>query len=101
LRLILQAGIKPASVEVKVTDDLGYRVDILLRPGLAMEVDGYAYHHSPEQMSEDARRRNRLLVSGTRVLVYTWRDITHDGHRVIAELRHALAQVDGSATAAT
>jgi very-short-patch-repair endonuclease len=99
LRLLHRAGLRPLAVEAKAPDDLRYRVDILLRPGLAMEVDGYSYHHSPEQMTEDARRRNRLLASGTRVLVYTWRDITHDGHRVIAELRNALAQADGSASA--
>ena len=91
LRLLLQAGIKPTSVEVKVTDDFNYRVDILLRPGLAVEVDGYSYHHSADQMAEDARRRNRLFLSGTQILVYTWRDILRDGHRVLAELHHALA----------
>jgi very-short-patch-repair endonuclease len=92
LRLLHRAGLKPLAVEVKVADDLDYRVDILLRPGLAMEVDGYAYHHSAEQMADDARRRNRLFLSGTQVLVYTWRDITHDGHRVLAEVAHALAR---------
>jgi hypothetical protein len=92
LRLLHRAGVKPLAVEVKANNDLSYRVDILLRPGLAIEVDGYAYHRSPEQMAEDARRRNRLHLSGTRLLVYTWRDIVYDGYRVIAEVRLALAQ---------
>lgn len=92
LRLLHRAGIKPLGLEVKVGDDRTYRVDIMLRPNLAMEVDGYAFHSGPEQMTEDARRRNRLLMSGVRVLVYTWRDIAHDGHRVLAEVRHALSQ---------
>jgi hypothetical protein len=43
-------------------------------------------------MTEDARRRNRLYLSGTQLLVYTWRDVVFDGHRVIAEVRQALSQ---------
>ncbi len=92
LRLLKRAGVTPLAIEVKAGSDLSYRVDIVLRPGLALEVDGYAFHHSPEQMAEDARRRNRLYLSGTQVLVYTWRDVVFDGHRVIAEVRQALAQ---------
>jgi very-short-patch-repair endonuclease len=89
LRLLQSAGITPLSVEVKYTE-LTYRVDILLRPGLAMEVDGHAYHNSAAQMAEDARRRNRLFLAGITVLVYTWRDIVHDGQRVLAEVISAL-----------
>ena len=88
----------PLAVEVRTGDDLSYRVDIMLRPGLALEVDGYAFHHTPEQLTEDARRRNRLYLSGTQVLVYTWKDIVYDGHRVIAEVRQALAQKPPIAT---
>ncbi len=92
LRLLTRAGVTPLGVEVKTGTDLSYRVDILLRPGLAVEVDGYAFHHNPEQLTEDARRRNRLYLSGTQVLVYTWKDIVYDGSRVVAEVRQALAQ---------
>jgi hypothetical protein len=98
LRLLLRAGIKPLAVEVKTGNDLSYRIDILLRPGLALEVDGYAYHASPEQMTEDARRRNRLHLRGVRVLVYTWKDVLYDGHRVLAEVRLALAQDSSAST---
>ena len=90
-RLLRKSGVTPVGVEVKVAGDSAYRLDILLRPGLAMEVDGYAYHHSPEQMTADARRRNRLLASGVTMLVYTWEDILGDAHRVVAEVRHLLA----------
>ena len=48
------------------------------------------YHNSPGQMAEDARRRNRLQLSGVQTLVYTWRDVVYDGHRVVAEVRNAL-----------
>jgi very-short-patch-repair endonuclease len=91
LRLLRSAGLKPAAVEVRPAPGLNYRIDILLCSGLAMEVDGYAYHHSAEQMAEDARRRNRLSLAGTQVLVYTWRDIVYDGRRVLAEVVRAMA----------
>jgi len=71
LRLLDRAGIRPLAVEVKTGSDLNYRIDILLRPDLAVEVDGYSYHQGAEQMTEDARRRNRLFLSGVRLLVYT------------------------------
>ena len=90
LRLLRQAAIKPVAAEVKAGPDLSYRVDILVAPGLAVEVDGYAYHNGPKQMAEDARRRNRLHLSGLQTLVYTWRDIVYDGYRVVAEVRNAL-----------
>jgi hypothetical protein len=93
LKLLYRAGIKPLSTEVKVAADLNYRVDILLVPGLAIEVDGYAYHHSAAQMTEDASRRNRLLASGTRVLIYGWRDIVHNGYRVLADVHTAMANL--------
>ena len=91
LRLLARAGIGPTRHGGARGPDGRYRVDILLEPHLAVEVDGYAYDHSPEQMTEDARRRNRLLVAGMTVLVYTWRDIVHDGYRVVNEIRQALA----------
>jgi len=90
MRLLRQAAIKPLAAEVKAGPDLRYRVDILIAPGLALEVDGYMYHNSPGQMAEDARRRNRLQLSGVQTLVYTWRDVVYDGHRVVAEVRNAL-----------
>ncbi|HXW78831.1 MAG TPA: type IV toxin-antitoxin system AbiEi family antitoxin domain-containing protein [Acidimicrobiales bacterium] len=96
LRLLKQAGIKPVGVEVKASTEHSYRVDIMLRPGLGLEVDGYAYHRSPEQMAEDARRRNRLYLGGTQVLVYTWRDVDHDGARLVFEVRKALSQWERS-----
>jgi very-short-patch-repair endonuclease len=96
LRLLEQAGVKPVGVEVKASSVHSYRVDVMLRPGLGLEVDGYAYHHSPEQMAEDTRRRNRLYLSGTHLLVYTWRDVVYDGSRVVFEVRQALSQWEQS-----
>ena len=37
-----------------------------------VEVDGYAYHWSPEQKRYDDARRNKLWLRGFTVLVYDW-----------------------------
>ncbi|MDQ6782658.1 MAG: endonuclease domain-containing protein [Actinomycetota bacterium] len=57
-----------------------------------MEVDGFAYHADPEAMTRDHRRRNELLGLGWTVLVFTWLDVTRDGQRVLATVRHALSR---------
>jgi very-short-patch-repair endonuclease len=70
--------------------DGSYRVDVRLSENVYVEVDGYAYHSSPQQKRYDERRRNQLRLGGKHLLVYTWWDVVHDGGRVVAELREAL-----------
>ncbi len=45
---------------------------MLLRSGVALEVDGYAYHWSPEAKAADSRRRNALRVAGIFVVEADW-----------------------------
>lgn len=91
LCLLAAAGIMPLGVEVRAGEESCFRLDVKLSERLFVEVDGFAFHWSPEQMGYDARRRNQLGMSGMRVLVYTWRDVVADGARVVAEIRRALA----------
>jgi hypothetical protein len=97
LRLLRRFGIEPLATEVRIGPEGRYRVDIVLAPGVIMEVDGFAYHWDPEQAAEDKRRRTHMRLSGMVVLEYTWRDVTYDPHRVAREVRRALA--DGAAAA--
>jgi hypothetical protein len=53
---------------------------------LAVEVDGYVWHFSPEHQRRDHARRNRLQAHGWRMLVYTWRDIVDEPSRVAGEV---------------
>lgn len=92
LRLLQRHGIVPIAVEVHIDAEGHYRVDAAVSDDVLVEVDGYAYHHSPEQKTEDERRRNRIRLSGRFLLVYTWRDVVHDGPRVVEEVRQALAR---------
>jgi hypothetical protein len=93
LRLLHRAGITPVATEVRAGPDRAYRIDIQLSDRVCMEVDGHAYHHSPEQVAADERRRRRLREEGWNVLVFTWRDVVVDGPRTVWEVRRALAAV--------
>lgn len=95
LRLLHLGGIRPLATEVRLGVGGQYRVDVLVAPRVIVEFDGFAYHHSSKQKEQDERRRNRLRLDGFFLLVYTWRDVLHDGRRVIAEIRSALADVNG------
>ncbi len=91
LRLLASAGIHPIAVECP-TGDGWYRLDIQITGAVAVEVSGYRYHWSPEQLSADETRRNRIALSGVLVLTYTWWDISRDSARVVREIRQALAR---------
>jgi hypothetical protein len=90
LRLLAAAGIVPLGTEV-VTHGGRYRLDVLVAAGVAVEVDGFRYHHSPEAKTADERRRNRIRLAGTFLLVYTWWDVAHDRRRIVREVTAAVA----------
>ncbi|MGH9094926.1 MAG: hypothetical protein ACRDXE_07180 [Acidimicrobiales bacterium] len=91
LRLLRLYRIEPLGCEVaRVAAERSYRLDIALTPRAAMEVDGFAYHSSPEAKGHDDARRNALRLGGLFLLVYTWRHIRFDGRRVIGEVRTAI-----------
>jgi hypothetical protein len=90
LRLLAAAHINVESCEV-VVQELGFRLDIQLTGQLFVEVDGYAYHWSPEQKRHDDARRNKLRLLGFTVLVYDWRTVVHDPGRLVTEIRKAVA----------
>jgi very-short-patch-repair endonuclease len=92
LRLLRQGGIEPIGTEVWIGPENRYRIDTMLAKEVVVEVDGYAYHNSPEQVTEDKRRRQRLRLCGLTVMEYTWIDVVLDGRRVLAEARQALSR---------
>ena len=104
LRLFRRMGIPVLGREVVCGPDGRYRIDFLIGAGLVVEVDGYAYHWSPEAKRHDDTRRNRLRLEGWVVLVYSWLDIRRDGRRVgreiaSAKLRLGITGRPGAATA--
>lgn len=91
-RLLRSVGIQPMATEVVAGEHGDYRVDVMLGPVVAVEVDGHVHHSTPEQKHYDEQRRAKLRLEGMFVLVYDWRDVLHDGRRVAAECRLALAR---------
>ncbi|MDQ1392262.1 MAG: hypothetical protein QOF30_1239 [Acidimicrobiaceae bacterium] len=70
-RLVIGLGLELPAVEYTAGDDGQYRLDLAwIAIMLAVEVDGYAFHFSPEHKERDEIRRNRLQREGWTVLVY-------------------------------
>ncbi len=59
---------------------------------LAVEIDGWAYHHMPERFQGDRRRQNRLVAAGWTVLRFTWRDLTERPDEVVRTVVSLLAE---------
>jgi very-short-patch-repair endonuclease len=57
---------------------------------LAVEIDGWAWHSTPDRFRADRRRDNDFLLAGWRVLRFTWYDLTQQPRVVIREVRAAL-----------
>jgi hypothetical protein len=97
-RLLSQWGIPISGCEVKAGPDHKYRLDFMLIEPVAMEVDGYTHHWSPEAAAHDNARRNALRLEGLILLVYTWIDIRAAQRRMYRELTAALRRFAGYAT---
>jgi hypothetical protein len=71
----------------------GLEVDFLwpdLR--LVLEVDGFAYHGSPEAFHRDRERDRVLAAAGYQVLRFTWQQLHHDKVRTAGALAAAIAR---------
>ena len=70
-----------------------YQVDVAFPElEIAVEVHWYAYHSSRKQFVQDNRRQNDLMTAGSLVLRFTWRDLTEQPDRIIADVRAAVAE---------
>jgi len=75
---------------VEIRDDagvIGIGDVVFDRMKLVLEVDGLAYHTTPERFERDRRRQNRLVLAGWTVLRFTWRDITARPAYVLATIQ--------------
>jgi very-short-patch-repair endonuclease len=60
---------------------------------LAIEVDGYQHHASPEAFQRDRTRQNRLVALGWTVLRFTWGDVVQRPAMVAATIREAVGRL--------
>ena len=81
-------------VELSLAGEFVGRVDFFVRElNLAIEIDGWAHHSSPDATSRDARRDRRLLVAGITVVRFTADDVRRNPERMVAELRQVIASL--------
>lgn len=69
-----------------------YRIDIAFpEAGLAIEVDGRAFHTDARAFQRDRTRQNDLVAAGWRVLRFTWEDIVRRPDQTLASIAAHLA----------
>jgi hypothetical protein len=86
-RVFLRYRLPVPRAEVVWGDQRQYRLDFAYPAiRLAIEVYGYAWHHSPQQLDHDLARERHLQRAGWTVLAYTWRQIMDDPEGVAAEI---------------
>lgn len=75
-----------------------YVVDVAFpHSTLAIETDGWAFHHDQEDFQKDRVKQNEIALLGWQVLRFTWLDLTEYPQRVITEIRSALSSRAGAA----
>lgn len=91
------AGLHPASqVVLRTPGGRTIRPDFLFRgEGLAVEIEGYAFHGTREAHGRDVRRFNELAgcESVRRVLRFTATEVFRSPDAVVASIRHALTDL--------
>ncbi|MEU9475525.1 hypothetical protein [Streptomyces sp. NPDC048191] len=95
------AGLHPeCQVELRTPDGRRRIVDFLFRAaGLAVEIEGYAYHGSREAHRHDIARFNQLLRCPEirSLLRFSAEDVFHRPAYMVEEIRGALAYLAGAA----
>lgn len=70
----------------------GYELDFFWREaGVAVEVDGFAYHSSRTAFERDCHRDFELASRGLQILRVTWRQLADESHAVLVRLARTLA----------
>jgi hypothetical protein len=94
LELCAQAGLPRPTTQVVLTraEDRVVRVDCRF-PGspVVVELLGYRWHRSKDQLARDAARANALVLDGFRPLQFTYDQVTLTGGSVLDQLRAGLA----------
>ncbi len=85
-RAVEQAQILHLATRDEIEVDLLWR-----RERLIVEVDGFAYHSTRQAFERDRARDAALQAAGYRVVRFTWRQIIHEPHAVVAQLARLIA----------
>ena len=73
------------------------RIDAAVpRLRLAIEIDGYEHHSTPEAFRRDRSRQNELVALGWTVLRFTWADVVHNPKKVAREIQAAIHRLQAA-----
>lgn len=92
-KILMAAGLALPTPQEPVHDSRGriVRVDFLyLDPRIVIEADGFGFHSDPVAATRDADRRNRLVLEGWLVLVFTWQQVMHQPRLVVDRVSEAI-----------
>jgi very-short-patch-repair endonuclease len=59
----------------------------------ALEIDGWAFHSTPDRFVRDRARKRALVADGWVVAEVTWDDLLHRPEQVLDEIRRTLARL--------
>lgn len=89
-----EAGLRPFETQHPIVTAAGdmVRADVAWpQARLVVELDGFAFHADRATYRSDRRRTNALVLSGWRVLRFSWEDVVGRPEVVVAQVRAALA----------
>jgi hypothetical protein len=91
--LLIGSGIRGWVANAEVHDRngiVGVGDLVFFEERLVVELDGWAYHVTPDRFQDNRRRQNRLIAAGWTVLRFTWRDLVEHPRYVVATIRGGL-----------
>jgi very-short-patch-repair endonuclease len=90
LRLVRRAGLPEPEVNARLH---GYEVDFLWRTERrVIEVDGHAFHSTPQALTRDRRKDSDLDLAGFRVTRFTAHQVLYEGDDTLRRTRRILGQ---------
>ena len=90
LSLLRRGGVTggQANIEIRYSRGVIGVADVAFKAArLVVELDGWAFHTTPERFQRDRERQNRLVAAGWTVLRFTWRDLIERPDYVMASVR--------------
>lgn len=90
--LLRKGGVRGWQLHRRVIPHRSWEVDLVFEEAkVAVEVDGWAWHHTPDRFLNDRRKQNALIGAGWLILRYTWFDLTERPEQILAEIKAAVA----------
>jgi len=84
-RLVKRAGLPSPAINTYID---GFRVDAVWRAErIAVELDGWAHHHTRRSFEADRERDAALTIAGWRVVRFTYRQLSSRPDAVVSTLR--------------